>query len=155
NGIDFKPSVSLGSDELDRSFIAETKFKPEEDKGKYNTLLSLIGNLYVRYNSADTIAYGCNVNKDGESSTEKERVSASEKNEDSTIAIAYTAEDSGAKMQVFMDGQELPAVSSEEGRPSISADIDSMVGFGNEVNPEGQDRGFNGSISKVVLTQFE
>src|SRR5699024_5905969 len=42
-----------------------------------------------------------------------------------------------------------------EGRPSISADIDSMVGFGNEVNPEGQDRGFNGSISKVVLTQFE
>src|SRR5699024_4652272 len=24
-----------------------------------------------------------------------------------------------------------------------------------EVNPEGQDRGFNGSISKVVLTQFE
>src|SRR5699024_6521400 len=64
-------------------------------------------------------------------------------------------EDSGAKMQVFMDGQELPAVSSEEGRPSISADIDSMVGFGNEVNPEGQDRGFNGSISKVVLTQFE
>lgn len=155
NGIDFKPRVSLGSDELDRSFIAETKFKPEEDQGNYNTLLSVGGNLYVRYTSADTIEYGFDVNNDGEWSSEKESVSAPAMDEDSTIAIAYTAEDSGAKMQVFMDGQELPAVSSEEGRPSISADIDSMVGFGNEVNPEGQDRGFNGSISKVVLTQFE
>src|SRR5699024_5396063 len=111
-----------------------------EDQGNYNTLLSVGGNLYVRYTSADTIEYGFDVNNDGEWSSEKESVSAPAMDEDSTIAIAYTAEDSEAKMQVFMDGQELSSVSSEVGRSVISAIIDSMLGFRNEVNHKGQDR---------------
>lgn len=153
DGVDFVPRISLGSNELDTPFILEASFNPDGAPKKYDTLLSVGVDLYVRYTSVATIEYGFDVNNNGTWSSEKNDVSVPDVDEEITVAMAYHPVGYGAKMQVFINGIELPSVSSDNSKPAIG-NIESVIGFGNGVHSASLNRGFKGFISKAIVTQF-
>lgn len=154
DGVDFKPRISLGSETLTESLIVEAQFRPDSNPQSYNTLISIGGNIYVRYTSPTTLEYGFDVNNNGKWTTVKESVTAPKSNEDHSIAVVYEPTEADAKMSVYLNGRELPSVTSDEGKPPIS-ESGYKIGFGNEVHPQGLNRGFKGAISKAIVTNFD
>ena len=158
DGIDLNPRASLsseGSKVIDQAVVVEAKFRPDSDPENFNTIISVGGNLYVRYVSATEIEYGFEVNNNNNWKSVKQRVPAPEANKDHTIAIAYEPTEDGAIMHAFLNGLELPSVISEEGGAAWSTDLENEVGFGNDVHASALNRGFKGSFSRVVVTSFE
>lgn len=153
DGIDYKPRISLGSDTVDKALVVETEFRPDSNQESFNTLLSIGGNIYVRYTSDSTLEYGFDVNKNGKWNTVKQSVDAPTADESHSIALVYKPTDKGANMSLYLDGKELPSLTSKEGKPNF-ANTEQMIGFGNEVHPQGLERGLQGSISTVIVTNF-
>ncbi|WHX26109.1 alpha-L-fucosidase [Virgibacillus halodenitrificans] len=154
DGVDFNPRVDIGTDTVDMPLIVETVFNPEQEAKNLNTLLSVGGNMYVRYTDSQTIEYGFEVNNNGHWSSVKETIPAPKAGEDHSLALFYEPTSKGATMQVFLDGRALPAVTSENGGAPM-ANVDNAIGFGNEVHKGGLNRGFKGTISRAVVTSYE
>src|SRR5699024_5817359 len=126
------------------------------DKPKaLDTIISVGGGLSVRYQSASKLEYGFDVNDQGKWTTYKQTVAASEAiEEDCGIVVIYEPTASGAEMRLIIDGVEQPPVISEDGQASIVT-TNNLIGIGNEVHEEAQNRGIVGSFSRAVVTSFE
>ncbi|WP_068648807.1 alpha-L-fucosidase [Paenibacillus antarcticus] len=155
NGIQFESPNSFGTTTLDKSLIIEAKFKPQASQNTLGTLIGVLGNMYVRYQSATTVEYGFAVNNNNVWTEYKGTVAAPEVNKEHTIAVAYAPTTTGAIMRAFLDGVELSPAVSSNGRAAISSSSNSKFGFGNEVHTSALTRGFKGSISRSVVTNFE
>ncbi|MED4207604.1 alpha-L-fucosidase [Neobacillus mesonae] len=156
SGIDFNPRVSfLGKNTVDQSFVVETSFRPDASPENYNTLISVGGNIYVRFTSATTLEYGFDVNNSGSWTSHKKSIAAPAVGKDHAIAIVYEPSVTGATLRLFLNGVEQPSVSSSLGKPPRAGDLKAEIGFGNEVHPGGADRGFKGSLTRVVVTAFK
>ncbi|MFX3635381.1 MAG: alpha-L-fucosidase [Candidatus Pristimantibacillus sp.] len=155
NGIQFQSPNSFGTSTLDTSIIAEAKFKPQSGQNTLGTIIAVMGNMYVRYQSATTLEYGFAVNNNGTWTENKGTVAAPEAGKEHTIALAYTPTTSGAKLRAFLNGIELTPAVSSNGRAAISSSANSRFGFGNEVHTAALNRGFKGSLSQSVVTSFE
>lgn len=156
DGIDFKPNFNLGNDKtVDKPVIVETIFKPEAEQESLGTILSVGGNIFVRYADDDSskLEYGFNVNDNGSWLSFKDSIPAPETNKEHILGIVYIPTDEGAEMKVYLNDEELDSVKTEQGRAALDKKGYS-IGFGNEVNEAGQNRGFKGIISKIITTQF-
>lgn len=150
DGVIFNPRASI--EDAD-GFVIEIRFTAKETPEIQHTILSVGGSLYVRYATENSIEYGFDVNTGGDWISVKEAVNAPDLNTETTIAIVYTPTEDGAVLRAFMNGVELPSAISTEGAP-VLGNTDEKIGFGNEVHPQGQDRGLEGSLSTAVLTSF-
>lgn len=156
DGINFQPRDTISdSNTIERPVIIETEFNLDSNPKHFDTLIAVGGNLWVRFVSETTIEYGFDVNSNGSWSTHKETIKAPSLNEDHTFAIAYIPTDEGAEMRAFLDGIELPTVSSTAGGVTWNNNVEYEIGFGNDIHPAGLDRGLEGFLSRVVLTSFE
>ncbi|WP_164215266.1 alpha-L-fucosidase [Virgibacillus sp. YIM 98842] len=155
DGVDFDPRTPLGSGSIDQPLVVEAEFTPEAEPGHYDTLISIGGNIYVRYTSNTTLEYGFDVNHNGGWTSVSETVSAPKEGEEHSIAIVYEPDGNGATMRAFLNGMELPEVSHDEAAPLLNQNSENPIGFGNEVHPAGLDRGFEGSFNHVVATTFD
>ncbi|MEH7382943.1 alpha-L-fucosidase [Bacillus sp. JJ1533] len=156
SGIDFNPRDSLfATNTLEKALVVETEFKPDPNPVSFDTLLSIGGNIYVRYSSASEIEYGFDVNNNGKWTSYKKSIPAPVVGKDHSIAIVYEPSRTGAKMRMFLDGLEQPTVTSTEGKPPKANNLNAEIGFGNEVHPGGSNRGFKGSLTRAVVTTFE
>ncbi len=156
DGIDFESDFTLGEGKtVDTPIILEAKFTPNSNQKDHGTVLSVGGNMYVRYQhgKTDTLEYGFEVNNNGSWSSAKQSVSAPKADEEQTIALVYQPTEEGATLRVFLNNEELPMVVSEDGKAAL-AETDFTIGFGNDVHSAGQERGFIGSISQVVAASF-
>lgn len=155
DGIIFNPRVSLKeANTIGRPVIIETRFRLEATPKRHNTILSVGGNLYVRYASENTIEYGFDVNRLDQWTTIKQTADAPSLNEEHSLAVVYLPTEEGAEMRAFLNGTELPSVVSTTGGVAWGA-TEAEIGFGNDVHPEASDRGFQGSLSAAVVTTFD
>lgn len=155
DAVTFNPRTFLkASNTIKDSVIIETQFRPIETPEAYDTILSVGGNLYVRYKTKRTIEYGFDLNQNGQLASVTETIEVPEQILDYKLAIVYQPTETGAKMRTFINGVEYTTIESTNGRVVWGATAHE-IGFGNDVHPDRSDRGLKGAFSRAVVTTFD
>lgn len=152
SGIDFYPRVSLGEETIDQPLFIEFTFTPQLEQEQESTILSVGGSLFIRYSSPTTIEYGFDVKRNNQWETYKESAVAPKTDVVHEIVVIYNPINEGATLRVFLNGNELPSVSTEKGKAEL---FDSIICFGNEVHRSALNRGVRGAFSKVTVSKFD
>lgn len=153
-GVEFAAQNTFGTATVDQPVIVEVKFKPESSQGSLGTIIGIMGNMFVRYQSASTLEYGFDSNVNGTWQQSRGTVAAPAAGKEHSFALVYEPAGSGATVRAFLDGTELKQIVSTNGRAAISTNTGGKFAFGNDVHPSALNRGFNGSISRAVVTEL-
>lgn len=149
----FTPETeALTSVKLDQAFVAEFEFTAQSSQGPLATLFALGGNLFVRY-QGDGIRYGFSSESGGRWSDHVNTIPLPAVGESHIISLAYLPNSqAGASMQLVIDGTAAPTITASgltnQSNPGVAA-------FGNDVNKQAINRGFNGSFDRVRLALIE
>lgn len=154
-GIEFIANNAYGTTTVNDAFVVEAKFKPKADQIALSTIIGAMGNMYARYQSSSRIEYGFAVNSNGTWTEHKGNAAAPETGKEHSLALVYQPTANGAVLRAFLNGAELPPVTSTNGRARISNGGSGKFSFGNEVHAAGLSRGYKGSISQAVVTGYE
>src|SRR5699024_1172671 len=128
---------------------AEMAFTPEASQRAMGTLLGSGGNLFVRYQN-DQLRYGYSSNVSGAWEDYVQTVPAPSAGEEHVLSVAYLPGADQTRMVVYLDGEALPVVEAAH-QANDSGAIERTISFGNDVHPQGLDRGFQGAVSEVRL----
>ena len=133
-----------------RSFKAELVAKPNGEQSANSTLFSAGGNLFLRYENADTLKFGF-ASFDGSKWDDHAATAPAPSDSDfHTYQLAYSAANDGtAKLELLIDGQPKGSVSGAQAK--LENGLSAKFAIGNEVHPQGNDRGFVGYIKQVRI----
>lgn len=131
---------------IDQSFVVEARFTPTSASyANQTTLISAGGNFAVRYQGGQ-FTYGFDSNAGGSWAQYRESVPSPAINEEHAISVHYIAEaDGSVTVEAMLDGEELTTIEAPASA-RLSAGFNKSFGFGHEVHPQGDERGFTGSI---------
>src|SRR5699024_4926938 len=150
-GIGFEPSQFTLTDEgtapaaLTTSFLAEMTFVPDEWESM-DTLFAAGGNLFVRAEHGRLVnGFASN---DGSWQQHRLQTALPAAEEEHALSLRYDVTADGATMRVWPDGEELTPVTSDV-PARVHADLAKSFGFGNDVHPQGRERGLTGTLLQL------
>ncbi len=132
-----------------KGFVVETTFTPNGTQDALGTVLAVGGNLFVRYQDNE-LRYGYSGTPEagGSWSDVVKTTALPEDGKSHVLSLAYEPKASeGATVTVWLDGIALDPL---DGAVYVkqSAAVAGVVGFGNDINPDAQTRGFKGTLSE-------
>ncbi|MGN5732969.1 alpha-L-fucosidase [Arthrobacter psychrochitiniphilus] len=150
-GIRYAPTdMTTGTDTADQGFLGEVKFTPTAS-ATMSTIFSAGGNFYIRAQNNE-LHYGFDSFTNSKWATHKATTAYPALNQEHAVSFHYLPTPSGVTLSVMLDGVLLPPVTSPT--PSKNAvNLGSVFGFGYEVNTQGADRGFTGTLHEVRLAK--
>ncbi|MFI9560210.1 alpha-L-fucosidase [Nonomuraea endophytica] len=140
-GLSFHPAHPLGAATVDHPIAVEAAYTPDPTQNPSATILSIGGGIWFRHRTATELEYGF--------AGFKATVKAPEPGREHTVALAYQPTATGATLHAYLNGIELPPVTSAEGRAPKYVDT---IGVGNDAHPF--DKGIKALISRAVATPF-
>ncbi|TWD79297.1 alpha-L-fucosidase [Kribbella amoyensis] len=153
DGIRFQPGTALSGGSVQRSFLIETAFTPAATQDNLATVTAIGGAIFGRY-TGTTVQYGFSTESGGEWRDIVQSMPVPSAGEQHVLALAYEVNGAGATLHAFLDGQQLPAAISTDGKATWHPQAGGEVGIGNEVHPSALQRGLSGSVRQVRVASF-
>lgn len=147
-GIRYEASeFAIGGETPTTGFLAEVEFTPTGVQNDMATIFSAAGNLFARVQGGELV-YGFE-SYDGTSwSSHRTEAPLPAAGVAHQLSIQYLQGDAGAQMHVWLDGDELTAVTADAA-VGVSASAVNAFGFGHEVHTAGASRGLKGDLATV------
>ena len=150
-GLVFTPSADvMPSVTNDTSFLAEVTFKPTANQTtEQATLFSWGGAFSVRYQSGK-LFYGFDYLNNGTWGKANASTDIPEINKVHNLSLQYNRSATQTTVDVMLDGVHLDQIATPF-KAELNSAVSGKFGYGNDVHPGGNTRGFVGEISRARL----